>query len=466
MAGLANEAEPSSLSFGRHDATERFWGPPWPAPHLLGLLVGGLLLGGLSLIAARAGAQPIEAASPGAQGATDALEEQAAARVAAAVCSKRIVLLGELPEHGEARGFGVKARVVERLMASCGFRAVLFEAGSYDFLGLEAAIATRARALAGAAAAGAASADSLELALARAIGGLWWTRELAGWRRWLAREAAAGRVAVGGIDDQPSATAAYAHATLPGLVGAAAPPARAAECQEAVARYLGWGYTATLPYDSTERARLADCARLAADRAAVARRPTARPAERRTPDEVMLENLASYFARERGAAERGAAATPDRDLVMARNAEWWFARLPNDAKIVVWTATTHAARAPGAQPVLPLGVPPLGARLAERWGDRLAAIGFTALQGQWSRAGQPSQPLAPLPPNALEARALAGEARADAAGWAYLDRATLRSLGSVPSRLFGKVTTTDWSTAFDGVLVIRDEVAPTFEPRR
>jgi len=26
--------------------------------------------------------------------------------------------------------------------------------------------------------------------------------------------------------------------------------------------------------------------------------------------------------------------------------------------------------------------------------------------------------------------------------------------------------TTDWSTAFDGVLVIRDEAPPTFEPRR
>ena len=468
-AGLANEAEPSSLSFGRYDERDRLCGPPWPARHLLGLLVGGLLLGGLSIISATAGAQRVEPAtgSPGANAATNALEEQAAARVAAAVCSKRVVLLGELPEHGEARGFGVKARIVERLVASCGFRAVLFEAGSYDFLGLEAAIATRARAPAGpsGAAAGAGGADSLELALARAIGGLWWTRELAGWRRWLVREAAAGRVAVGGLDDQPSATAAYARATLPGLVGAAAPPARAAECQEAVARHLGWGYSATLPYDSTERARLADCARLAADRALVARTPTARPAER-TPDEVMLDNLASYFARERGAAERGAAATPDRDLVMARNLEWWSTRLPQDAKIVVWTATTHAARAAGAQPVLPLGVRPLGARLAERWGDRLAVIGFTALQGQWSRAGRPSQPLAPLPPHSLEARALADGASGDAAGWAYLDRATLRSLGSVPSRLFGKVTTTDWSTAFDGVLVIRDEAAPTFEPRQ
>ena len=50
--------------------------------------------------------------------------------------------------------------------------------------------------------------------------------------------------------------------------------------------------------------------------------------------------------------------------------------------------------------------------------------------------------------------------------WAYLDRPALRSLGAVPSRLFGKVTTADWSAAFDGVLVIRDEAAPTFEPRR
>ena len=112
--------------------------------------------------------------------------------------------------------------------------------------------------------------------------------------------------------------------------------------------------------------------------------------------------------------------------------------------------------------MLPLGVPPLGAR----WGDQLAVIGFTAFRGHWSRAGRPSQPLAPVPPDALEARALAAEASGDSVGWAYLDRAALRSFGSVPSRLFGRITTTDWSNVFDGVLVIRDEVAPTFEPRR
>ena len=106
------------------------------------------MLGSLSLVSDATGAQSVApviggpTSRPRGHPATDDLEEQAAARVAAAVCSKRVVLLGELPEHGEARGFGVKARVVERLVARCGFHAVLFEAGSYDFFGLERAIAT------------------------------------------------------------------------------------------------------------------------------------------------------------------------------------------------------------------------------------------------------------------------------------------------------------------------------------
>lgn len=425
------------------------------------IAVGALLLGGLSLGCAGGVAKRVEPAvegttsSPAMPPAIGDLEEQAAARVAAAVCDKRVVLLGELPEHGEARGFGVKARVVERLMAQCGFSAVLFEAGSYDFFGLERAIAATPRDPGGAPAAG--SADSLELALGRAIGGFWWTRELAGWRRWLVHEAVAGRVAIGGLDDQPGATAAYARATMPGLVGAAVPPARSGECQEAVARHLNWRYTDAVPYDSTEKARLAGCTRLAADRATATRTP----AQRAMPDEVMLGDLASYFGR-----EAGVAGAPDRDLAMAQRLAWWSARLPKDSKIVVWTATTHAARGPGRNPVLPRRVPPLGARLAEPWGDGLAAIGFTALRGQRSRTGGPIQPLAPLPPHSLEARALAAGTAGDVAEWAYLDPAALRSLGSVPSRLFGEVATTDWSAAFDGVLVIRDEAAPTFEPRR
>jgi erythromycin esterase-like protein len=45
-----------------------------------------------------------------------------------AVCRKQIVLLGELPTHGEAHAFGAKSNIAERLIAQCGFKAILFEA--------------------------------------------------------------------------------------------------------------------------------------------------------------------------------------------------------------------------------------------------------------------------------------------------------------------------------------------------
>jgi erythromycin esterase-like protein len=388
--------------------------------------------------------------------AMDSLEAHAAARVVPALCNKRIAVLGELPEHGEARGFGIKARVVEGLVTRCGFRAVLFEAGSYDFFGLERSITNAGKTAAR-------QNDSLELAFARAMGGFWWTRELAEWRRWVVRETVGGRkpISVGGIDDQISATAAYAKSTLPGMLSAAVPPARAAECREAVARYVSYSYTTARPYDDAERARLTECARLASDRDARRTAP-----EHRTQNQVMLRDLVTFFARERKNADSSAPAAPDRDLVMAEHVTWWLTHLPRDAKVVVWTATTHATRAAGSNPVLPMGVRPLGARLAERWGDEVGVIGFSALGGQWSRAGRPSQPLAPLPSDALEARALAGRAPSDTLRWAFVDHEALQSLGAVPSRLFGKVTTTDWSTAFDGVVVVREETAPTFEPRR
>ena len=41
-------------------------------------------------------------------------------------CRNDIVLLGELPSHGEAKTFGLKARIVQALVERCGFDALLF----------------------------------------------------------------------------------------------------------------------------------------------------------------------------------------------------------------------------------------------------------------------------------------------------------------------------------------------------
>lgn len=345
--------------------------------------------------------------------------------VVKAVCLKQIVLLGELPSHGEAQGFEAKAQIADRLIAQCGFTAVLFEAPIYDFLGLERAVPTR---------------TATQAHLDNAIGRFWLTRELTPWRRALFDAAMQRRVVVGGLDDQISITADYARATLPKLIAAASSESTAAECGQAVTRHVGWTYDAQNPFDERAQLRLQQCARGAADAAAANR--SLDPADR-----VMLESFARYADRLRPGA------TSDRDESLYRNLAWYLERLPANSRVVVWTATVHAARQRGAR-----SHPPLGTLAVERWGDRVGAVGFTAYAGHTSMAGRPASPIADAPPESLEAAATRESA------WALLDAGKLRTIGRVPSRLLGKFATETWSDYFDAVVVVRQEVAPTFDP--
>jgi len=342
-----------------------------------------------------------------------------------AVCQKQIVLLGELPTHGEAHAFDARSKIADRLIARCGFTAMLFEAGIYDFIGLERAAGART-----------ATPEQLD----NAVGRFWWTRELAPWRRTLFEAATRQRVLVGGIDDQVSITSQYAKATLPLLIAAAGSESTATECRQTVSRHLGWTYDARNPFDEPEQLRLQQCARHAADAAAANRSLDA-------ADRVMLESFARYVDRRRLGVRSG------RDESMYRNLVWYLERLPANSRVVVWTATVHAARQRGSLPDVPLG-----ARLVERWGDRVGAVGFTAYAGYTSMAGLPASPIPDAPPDSLEATAT------KASAWALLDAAKLRAIGRVPSRLLGTFTSDTWSDYFDAVVVIRQEVAPTFDP--
>jgi erythromycin esterase-like protein len=342
-----------------------------------------------------------------------------------AVCQKQIVLLGELPTHGEAHTFDAKSKIVDRLMAQCGFTAILFEAPIYDFIGFERSTDTRT-----------ATPEQLD----NAIGRFWWTRELAPWRHALFEAATRHRVMVGGLDDQVSITSHYARAALPRLIAAASPESTATECRQAVTRNVGWTYDAGNPFDEREQLRLQQCARHAADAAAAHRSFDA-------ADRVMLESFARYADRQRvGPAS-------SRDESMYRNLVWYVERLPAGSRVVIWTATVHAARQRGARSEVPLG-----ARVVERWGDRVGAVGFTAYAGYTSRAGRPASPIADAPPGSLEATATSTSA------WALLDSEKLRAIGRVSSRLFGQFVSETWSDYFDAVVVIRQEVAPTFDP--
>lgn len=345
--------------------------------------------------------------------------------VVRAVCQKQVVLLGESPTHGEARGFDLKARITDRLLAQCGFTAVLFEAPIYDFVGLERAVDART-----------AVAEQLD----NAVGRFWWTRELAPWRRALFEAAAQKRLVLGGLDDQVSITSQYARAELPPLIAAASPEGTAAECREVATRHLGWTYDANRPFDEREQRRLQRCARNAADAIAASRSADA-------ADRVMLASFARYADRQIPGMTLG------RDESMFQNLVWYLDRMPANSRVVVWAATVHAARAQAS-----LSERPLGAHAVERWGDRVGAIGLTAYAGFTSRAGRPPSPIAEAPAASLEATATS------ASPWALLDSAKLQTIGRVSSRLLGKFATETWSEYFDAVIVVRQEAAPTFDP--
>ena len=338
--------------------------------------------------------------------ATAAPRDRDLAPITRLACRNDIVLLGELPSHGEARAFEMKARIVQALVQECGFDAVLFEAPIYDFVGFNEAVAQG-------------QADTT--ALNNAIGRFWLTRELAPFRTWLYARASRGELVAGGLDDQVSATSRYARSRLPRLF--------AGECAETVKRNLEWTYSDAVPFDMAEQTRLRACAR-----------PSAQSRD------VLLRNYSSYVDRQ---VEQPGART--RDEVMLDNLRWYLDRLPKSGKVVVWTASVHAARQQGEIPYRPLG-----AQLVEA-GHRVAAIGFTAARGESSMAGRPPRPLADLPPGALETIRASGGTE-----WTFLDAAALARIGPASSRLLGRIVTGRWNEYFDGVVIIQNEVAPTW----
>jgi erythromycin esterase-like protein len=168
-----------------------------------------------------------------------------------------------------------------------------------------------------------------------------------------------------------SITSHYAEAALPRLIAAASSESTATECRQTVSRNVGWTYDAKNPFDEREQLRLQQCARNAVDAAAANRSLDA-------ADRVMLESFARSADRQRLGVTAG------RDDSMYRNLVWYLERLPANSRVVIWTATVHAARQRGS-----LAEVPLGGRVVERWGDRVGTVGFTAYAGTRQGPGGP-----------------------------------------------------------------------------
>lgn len=356
-------------------------------------------------------------------------------RVVQAVCKKEVVLLGEDLHHAGAATLAVKVLLVKRLVRECGFRGVVFESQFYDMLDFEHA-----------AAAGTASRQQL----ADAIGAIWSRYPaFAPLTAWLYDETKAGRLRVGGMDPQAAGIGAHFSAEqLPARLVSVLYGERRGACESAIQRQNNWNYDDAHPYDAAALEQLRGCLRDIDGRLAAT-------GQHAPPDlRAMAASYAAYLA---FMAQDGSADV--RDRAMYRNFRWLRAQWPRGTRIVVWTASVHAAKSPDG------AFRPFGSYLHADFGARAAAIGFSALAGSYGNVGGHGAPhrLAPAVEGSLEARAFAPPG---ASSWRFLDQAQLRALGRRASRVldYGKPATRDWAQVLDGVVVLREETAARATP--
>lgn len=340
------------------------------------------------------------------------------------VCDRSLVLLGEDLHHGSGATVSAKVRIVEQLVDRCGFSALLFEGQVYDFLALERAVH---------------DGTATTRMLSDTVGGLWSpTADFQPLVGFLLERWRAGRIVLGGVDPQlGGASQRYSQQRLAAdLVRLLDEPAKST-CAARISRLANWQFDSASPYDDGFRDGIGNCIRKivaaaghAGDQAAGLR--------------FMAENLGAYLDMSGDDASR-------RDQAMADNVLWYRRRLPVGTKVIVWCASVHAATrsALGGG-----GRQPMGAFLRKALGSDVAAIGFVAASGAYGNRGRPSSPIPVASPPLLEATMVGSPV-----AMRYLDKRGLAASGTVPSRAldYAHPVAVDWSTIFDGILMLREE---------
>jgi erythromycin esterase-like protein len=354
------------------------------------------------------------------------------------LCGRQVALLGENGFHGDGKTPAFKAALIRRLVTRCGYAAVFFEASHYDFLAVERAVRRRE--------------PVTEAMVSSSIGGLWnQDEELAPLVAFLTAEAKAGRVTLGGLDDQVGSWRAfYSLDTMRTELAAFLPVERREPCKAALWQRMAWTYSEASPHDWTTVRRVQDC--VGEMRAGL----LASGADAAARDEYldMLANIDRLMQRE---FAKPAASIAGRDQSMYFNFRWLAARLKAGTKIIVWAANQHVAKDPALAADFVAGGS-LGAWVHREYKRRAFALGFSAAGGSFRWSRREAKPIPAAAPDSVEGLLIAGR-RGDAG---YAGPAALAALGTRPASFFDHRGSASgrWADVFDGAVVFRAERPP------
>jgi erythromycin esterase-like protein len=359
------------------------------------------------------------------------------------LCGKRVALLGEPPMHGFGNTLEFKVEVARRLVDECHYNAFFIESGAYDFLNIQRALK---------------SGQTVTVPMiAAAIGGLWATREVEPLIPFLLEKARGGVLVLGGLDDQLG-RGTYAQRQMPADLVEYLQGDDKVQCLAILQKHTLWQYSSDAPYSPKDKALILGCLDKIEPNLSLPRDGDAREYEL-----AMIGNLKRSFARDfKHDAPFGVDPNTqdfnDRDHSMYMNFRWLMSRLPPDSKVIVWTATSHAAKDLSGVPGQEKWVP-LGSYIRREFKGQAFVLGVSAYSGTYGMARQPVRPLAAAPANSLEGQAFVN----GDSDTRYLDASQIRTFGSILARPLGPdFKTANWGDVLDGLVIFREERPPLF----
>ncbi|WP_233166104.1 erythromycin esterase family protein [Archangium sp. Cb G35] len=370
-------------------------------------------------------------------------------RIVRDLCDKRLALLGEEAHHGNGRTITFKAGLIRRLVEECQYDAFFIEAGTYDFLHIQALLK--------------AGQPISEDMVASAIGGMWANQEMAPLIPFLSERLEAGTLVAGGIDDQIG-RGTYAQRQMTQELISSLEGPRQAECGAEFERHMSWKYDDAHPYTAETVKFILGCCK---EMETALSRPGAAATPETQGQLQMVRNLERTFTRQAAAMSRASeqaggtrdwSAFNERSRSMFMNLEWLLSQSPRPRKAIVWLATLHAAKnLEGLDADARHGIS-FGSYVQEKFGAQSFVLGFSALSGSYSIGSSArTHAIAPAPADSLEGQAFSNHT----ADTRYLDGSQLRDLGPKVARpLDYSWMTAPWATVMDGLLVFREETPP------
>jgi erythromycin esterase-like protein len=354
------------------------------------------------------------------------------------LCHRQVAMLGESATHGDGHTEAFKVALVERLVNECGFDSVFFEASHYEFIN----IARQFRADQPV------SVDQVS----SAVGGLWkFDREFQPLVPFLLAKAQAGKISLGGIDDQLGQVGQdYANVEMVTELTGFLPQQQRQDCSLALHRRIYSDYTEGAPYSKSDRSQITMC--LSDMQLAVAADRTTDLAGREERQE-MIAAVQRWIGRD---FTSDAEPIVERDRSMFQNFEWLRRQQARRHKTILWAATVHIAKQGDPTWADHTGTN-FGSFVHQEYGAHAFSLGFSALTGSYRQGRRDVHELPVSPPDSLEAQALRGN-ESDAV---YVGSTRLASMGTMPGAIFRhSYQILPWANLVDGVVVFREERPP------